>query len=395
MIQKKRRLLKLILALPPIPPISQRLYETDLDGDAIIQEQLSLLQQQFETISNTLQNIENRLPHFSNEASTKIQKILKILIALPPPPLPILPEPSNWAKKKLRSNFPATGKGGAIVRQQKRKISRKNPYGEMEKSDAVFLQHTGLNYRMFQCVLNLTRDGIERRRAVPIHDHHQLKSNYRNSLSTENRLLLALMMMKNSLKMSVIKLLFGVSDGYISRDFRHVVFCINVFCRHFVQWSGGWNNHPLLGTCGSLDHTHIRIGRTIYDQRRYYRKDKGHAIIAQVICNRYGEIKNFFIGARGASNDQLMVERVVVECCIGFIQRYDVLVHRFRMNLALLPRVAHACALLTNLFLSEHPIRSTVSIAYMDRLMTDYISPSPDIREVPPDSLDDAEEDRE
>ncbi len=165
-----------------------------------------------------------------------------------------------------------------------------------------------------------------------------------------------------------------------------------------------WNEpHPLLNTVGSVDHTHIKIGRTRYDQRRFYRADKGHAIIGQITVDRCGKIIHVAFGYRGSSNDQLVlslsnlltllpddmklcadggfsskkfgvhlvtptditkneelkhmqkVERVIVECTIGFIKRHEILASRFRMDICLLPVVV--CSMLTNRFMEQtsHP----------------------------------------
>lgn len=178
--------------------------------------------------------------------------------------------------------------------------------------------------------------------------------------------------------------------------------------------------HPLFGTYGSIDHTHIRIGRSRYDQKRYYRADKGHAIIAQVTVDRIGKIIHISAGYRGNSNDQLVlslsnvmsllgettrmctdggfssglfgsrlvtpsaiegavmqhfqkVERVIVECTIGFMKRYDILSSRFRFSLPLFPVVVIVCGLLTNLYLEGHPIRTKEYVRQRDQMQLDRV----------------------
>ncbi len=57
----------------------------------------------------------------------------------------------------------------------------------------------------------------------------------------------------------------------------------------------------------SIDHTHFRIGRSRDDQKRYYRADKGHVLIAQVTTDRCGKLIHMSAGYRGCSNDQLVM----------------------------------------------------------------------------------------
>ena len=47
---------------------------------------------------------------------------------------------------------------------------------------------------------------------------------------------------------------------------------------------------------------------------------------------------------------------------------------RFRLSLSLLPPVAYACALLTNLFLAEHPVRSFADIASINQRTIDNVA---------------------
>lgn len=238
---------------------------------------------------------------------------------------------------------------------------------------------------------------------------------YTNQLSPANRLLACLMILRQSCKFSVLQVNFGYSITTCSVDFRHVLMAIFVSERNSIKIPEQWNEpHPLLNTVGSVDHSHFKIGRTRYDQSRYYRRDKGHAIIGQVTVDRCGNIIHLSVGYRGSSNDQLIlslskiisllpkgsrlcadggfrgkdlgvhlvipedltddemlshfqkVERVIVECTIGFIKRYEILSTRFRHNITLLPIVAMVCACLANKFLKNHPIRTPESVESFD-----------------------------
>ncbi len=417
-----KTVLRTILALPPIPPISHKVYLSDMGGDDIIQEQLFLLTAQIERITQLLISIEKKQSVSSLPHQSSFITLVKILAIALPPIHPLLPPPSNRTRKLLRARFPATGKGGAIIRRPKITKKRKNPFEKLKQNHSLFLSQTGVELPMFREILQRTWQSIEQPRPRLFNSMQQIvrnigRSNNTNRLSTENRLLMILMILKQGLKFDTAAFLFGVSPSFVSFDFRHVVFSISVHCRHYIQWPQAWQQHPILGTSGSLDHTHFRIGRTRFDQRKYYRKDKGHAVIGQVITDRLGEIRSFFVGPRGCSNDQLVVslsnisrivpsgvsfaadagfsgnrfsflltpddcddtemkhfqkvERVVVECSIGFLKRFGILSGRFRCGIVMLPRVAHTCALLTNLFLVAHPIRTQSSITILDNMMQD------------------------
>ena len=80
----------------------------------------------------------------------------------------------------------------------------------------------------------------------------------------------------------ILQLLFGISSSS-SVDFRHTVHAILVGAKEKLTIGSNLAKHPIFSTDGALDHSHFRIGRSRYDQSRYYRKDKGHALIGQLL----------------------------------------------------------------------------------------------------------------
>lgn len=138
-------MLQTILSIPPPPPVSPKLFSTDIDPDTIIQSQFSMIFDQLKGIEESLEMIENNFPHVSHQKQQFLKTTLKILIALPPPFLPMIPEPTNRTRKKLRSLHPSTGRGGAIVRRPKTKRVRKNVFSEMINTPSLFLSQTGLD----------------------------------------------------------------------------------------------------------------------------------------------------------------------------------------------------------------------------------------------------------
>ncbi len=84
--------------LPP-PPLSIRLYNSEIDADTIIQEQLSMNTEKIENLFKTLFSfLERHLQKLENNDLQQLSNILLILIAVPPPILPPIPEPSQRVK---------------------------------------------------------------------------------------------------------------------------------------------------------------------------------------------------------------------------------------------------------------------------------------------------------
>lgn len=400
----------LLLHIPPPPPTSNILFCSPVHIDSLISTQLHLL---YHDIRNLRQLIEKK--NHSNE--TKF--LLKILLMTPPPLLPQLPPPTNKVKRLFhKAVLPGIGRGNSYIRRRKRQVVRKDFYSKLRRNDELFSSHTGMSHQDFLELLERTKDKIMAPRDIHFFSQ-SVSSNrrtpYTNRLSPANRLLACLMILRQSCKFSAIQMSFGYSKAAISNEFRHVLMAIFVTEGESIKIPQEWNPpHPLLGTIGSVDHSHFKIGRTRYDQSRFYRRDKGHAIIGQVTVDRCGNIIHMSVGYRGASNDQLIlslsnvvsmlprgkrlcadggfrtkdlglhlvtpdnlkedeilshfqkVERVIVECTIGFVKRYEILSSRFRHNIALLPLVAMVCACLTNKFLQKHPIRTPESVANFD-----------------------------
>ena len=124
-----------------------------------------------------------------------------------------------------------------MIRKKKQSISRIDLFSRLEKNDKTFLRHTGMTYQMFQRVLSLTKNNIEKK-AIQ-------SSSW--TFTTPNRLLMTLMMLKHSLKNSIIKTMFGVTDNFICRNFRHIVFCVTVVGVLFHGLDRGDHDIPFWG----------------------------------------------------------------------------------------------------------------------------------------------------
>ena len=85
--------------LPP-PPLSIRLYNSEIDADTIIQEQLSMNTEKLKIYSKHYVHfiLERHLHKLENNDLQQLSNILLILIAVPPPILPPIPEPSHRVK---------------------------------------------------------------------------------------------------------------------------------------------------------------------------------------------------------------------------------------------------------------------------------------------------------
>ena len=94
--------------LPP-PPMSIRLYNSEIDADTIIQEQLSMNTEKIENLFKKLCSIERHLHLLENNDLQQLSNILLILIAVPPPILPPIPEPSHRVKKNCKVDFQQQG----------------------------------------------------------------------------------------------------------------------------------------------------------------------------------------------------------------------------------------------------------------------------------------------
>jgi hypothetical protein len=215
-----------------------------------------------------------------------------------------------------------------------------------------------------------------------------------------------MMVMKQNLSMSMIKLLFKVSPSFISKEIRLINSIILINLKDQIDFTHGFFDHPdpITGCNGSVDGSVISTSKYHPLQRSFY-GSKGHGINSQLIVDRSGEICDFGCGFFGKTNDKYMFhlldsnriyqgklfaddgyvdknnmklitskdvdselksvikfERCIVENVFGFIKSFKIVSKVFRYKVELLPCIANAIVLITNMKLKKNPIRDWNSI---------------------------------
>ncbi len=188
---------------------------------------------------------------------------------------------------------------------------RKNVFKEVVFNPEVMTQYTGLGKNQFSYVLSKTRKLIEKPRRpicvrrVVLFDSCLVFQDNRSDWNSDMFFLpyKLVLGMKSQFRTMVEFPLLNTKrhqQQHQGIDIAYTIYvgkfvrCLPTLCRHL--------------------NTHFRIGRSRYDQKRYYRADKGHALIAEVTTDRCGNIIHMSV-----ANDQLVMSLSSVMSSEGYV----------------------------------------------------------------------------
>ncbi len=342
-----------------------------------------------------------------------LMKILKSLLYFPSISLlHILPPLTQDAKRMMyRAQFPGIGKGQNYFSKVKKKFSCYNDVFSTLKDDcAKFRKYSHLSLSQFSYVQSKLNPFLLLARSEAKH--------YKYKFSSENRLLLVLMIL-NGFSSKSIEIIFGVTNSYICKECYYIIPLIGkVLGPELISMENFYNSpytDSIFGSFGSTDNYHCIIFRPPWDLHApYYRADKGYNIATQVTINHFGRVCHFFSGVKGSTNDNLirfmsglpfekpcdtpviLVDggyigqaghqilwinpdyckkaytvvhealqkflRVAIEIRIGKIDSFGIFSKPMKFNRKLVPSVVYACTVLSELDVMENPIRTAEEI---------------------------------
>jgi hypothetical protein len=394
---------KVLLSIPPPPP---DFLVNGLRTNIYIQTRIEDLNKiQIKIMKNIDLLIDN-----SRQLGVQEKSLVNNLIEMtkiPPPPLPLICKPTNYAKKLIR-NVKNIGIGsGNSTNITKKRLAKQSVFNQLMEMKVNFIDYAGVDLDLFDKIYETLAADLNSHKIDFYKNSSTTRSNPRRKcLENKDRLLLYLMVMKQNLSMSGIKLLFKVSPSFISKEVRFINSLILTNLKKQIDFTPGYfdNPHPITGCNGSVDGSVISTTKYHPLQKSFY-GNKGHGINSQLIVDRSGEICDFGCGFFGKTNDKYMFhlldsnrvyqgklfaddgyidknnnklvtskdvdnelkstikfERCIVENVFGFIKSFKILSATFRYKIELLPSIATAIVLITNMKLKKNPIRDWDSI---------------------------------